>query len=78
MLRGSLDGRGVWLRMDTYICMAVSLCCPPETYNIVNWLCESESVSHSIVSNSLPSHGPRGAHQAPLAMAFSRQEYWSG
>ena len=31
MLRGTLDGRGVWGRMDTCICMAESLCCPPET-----------------------------------------------
>ena len=28
---GSLDGRGVWGRIDTCICMAESLCCPPET-----------------------------------------------
>ena len=31
MLWGSLDGRGVWGRVDTGICMAVSLRCPPET-----------------------------------------------
>ena len=31
MLCGSLDGRGVWGRMDTCICMAESLCCAPET-----------------------------------------------
>ena len=31
MLCGSLDGRGVWERMDTCICMAESLCCTPET-----------------------------------------------
>ena len=31
MLCGSLDGRGVWGRMDTRICMAESLCCSPET-----------------------------------------------
>ena len=30
-LYGSPDGRGVWGRMDTCICMAESLCCPPET-----------------------------------------------
>ena len=30
MLRGRLDGRGVCRRMDTCICMAESLCCPPE------------------------------------------------
>ena len=32
---------------------------------------ESESVSRSVVSNSLLPHGP-------LSMEFSRQEYWSG
>ena len=30
MLCGSLDGRGVWRRMDTWIRMVESLCCPPE------------------------------------------------
>ena len=29
MLCGSLDERGVWERLDTYICMAESFCCPP-------------------------------------------------
>ena len=29
--RVSLDGRGVWGRMDTCICMAEALCCPLET-----------------------------------------------
>ena len=31
MLCGSLDGRGVWGRMDTCICLAESLCYLPET-----------------------------------------------
>ena len=31
MLWGSVDGRGVWGRMDTCICMAECLCCSPET-----------------------------------------------
>ena len=31
MLCGSLDGRGVWGRMDTCACMAEFLCCWPET-----------------------------------------------
>ena len=34
----------------------------------------SESVSHSVVSDSVQPHG----RQAPLSMGFSRQEYWSG
>ena len=31
-LCGSLNGRRVWGRMNTDICMAESLCCLPETY----------------------------------------------
>ena len=31
MLCGSLDGRGVWGRMDTCVCTAESLHCSPET-----------------------------------------------
>ena len=30
MLCVSLEGRKVWGRMDTCICLADSLCCPPE------------------------------------------------
>ena len=37
---------------------------------------ESESVSCSVVSNSATPWTV--AHQAPLSMEFSRQEYWSG
>ena len=35
MLCGNLDGRGVWGRMDTCICMAESLFCSPETITIM-------------------------------------------
>ena len=39
MLCSSLEGSGVWGRTDTCICMAESLCSPPETITIfVNWL----------------------------------------
>ena len=31
VLCDSLDGRGVWQRMGTYVCMADSFCCPLET-----------------------------------------------
>ena len=46
MLCGSLDGRGVWGRMDTCLCMAGSLCCsgvgPTWNYhNVINWLFSS-------------------------------------
>ena len=30
MLCGRLDEKGVWGRIDTDLCMAESLCCPPE------------------------------------------------
>ena len=42
-------------------------------WNIYTHVCVS-----SVVSNSLQRHGLYVAHQAPLSMAFSRQEYWSG
>ena len=37
----------------------------------------SNSVSHSVVSDSFVTSWIV-AHQAPLSMDFSRQEYWSG
>ena len=35
-------------------------------------------LSHSVVSNSLQPQELHVAHQAPLCMGVSRQEYWSG
>ena len=35
MFCDNLDGRGVWGRMDTCICMAESLHCPPETFTML-------------------------------------------
>ena len=35
MLCGNLDGSGVWVRMDAYICMAESLCCSPEAITML-------------------------------------------
>ena len=32
---GSLNGKRVWGRMDTCMCTAESLCCPPETITIL-------------------------------------------
>ena len=31
MLCGNLDGRGIWGKFDTFMCMAETLCCSPET-----------------------------------------------
>ena len=35
MLFGSLVGRVVWERMDTFICMVEALCCPRETITML-------------------------------------------
>ena len=35
MFYGSLNGRGVWGRMDTCICMAELLCCAPKTITML-------------------------------------------
>ena len=35
VLCASLDGREIWGRMDTCICMAESLCCLPETTTLL-------------------------------------------
>ena len=53
---------------------------PVAMYGCESWTikkAESESVSRSVVSDSLQSHGLYLA-QAPLSMEFSREEYWSG
>ena len=38
---GSLDGRGVWGRVDTYVCVTVSLLCTWNYHSAVNWLYSS-------------------------------------
>ena len=45
MLCGSLDGRGVWGRMDTCLCTAGSLCCSPET-NTTLYINSVQLLSH--------------------------------
>ena len=42
--RGSLDGRGVWGRMDTRVCTAEPLGCPPET--ITTWLTDYSPIQN--------------------------------
>ena len=60
--------------MDTFICMAESLCCPPETIRTLLIGYEVKSLSRVLLFATLWSI----AHTAPLSMGFSRQEYWSG
>ena len=44
MLYGSLDGREVWGRMDTHICMAESLHSSPETITTL-------LIGHTLIQN---------------------------
>ena len=44
MVCGSLDGRRVWGKMDTCICMAELLCCAPETITTL-------SISYTPIQN---------------------------
>ena len=41
-------------------------------------VCVCVCAGHSVVSDSLRSHGWTLALQAPLSMGFSRQKYWKG
>ena len=53
MLCGSLDGRAVWGRLDTCMCMAESLRCSPETVPALFVDPLFLLFSHSAVSDSL-------------------------
>ena len=67
MLCGSLDGRGIWGRMDTCICMAESLRYSPKTMISVQF-------SRSVVSPSLQPHGLQQARPpcpSPTPGAYS-------
>ena len=77
MLCGNLDGRGVWGRMDTCVCVAESLCCPPEitTTLLISYVC---CMVNSFSPVRLFVTLWTIAQQAPLSMGFSKQEYWSG
>ena len=72
MLCASLDGRGVWGRMDICMCMAEFLE-TTTTLLIGSTLC----CAYSVVSNSLRFHRLQPARLVCLS-GFSRQEYWSG
>ena len=75
IIGGSLDGRGVWERMDMYICMAESLRCSSDAITTL-----LIGYGGGLVAKSCPTLVTPwiASHQAPLSMGFSRQEYWSG
>ena len=76
MLYDSLDGRGIWERMDACIHVPESLCCLPETITtlVISYACMLILLSQ--VQRFATSWTV--ARQAPLSMGFPRQEYWSG
>ena len=63
-----------WVRVDTCIYTAESLCCPPVCVYLCVCVC-----TYSF-AQSCPTLAPPWtvAHQTPLFMGFPRQEYWSG
>ena len=66
MLCGSLDGRGVRGRMDACVCLAESLCCPPETMATLLIGLQFSS-SRSVVSDSLRPHESQHARPPCLS-----------
>ena len=63
--------------MDTCICMAESLCCPPESIStlLISYFVVVISLLHRVWFFLTPG---TVASQASLSMQFSRHEYWSG
>ena len=50
LLYGSLDGKGVWERMDPCTCMAESLCCSPESITTLLINYQFSSVTQSCLT----------------------------
>ena len=86
----SLDGTGLWGRMDTCICMAESLHCPPETITmlLISHAAAAAAAARSLQSCPIPSDpmdcsppgsSIHGIFQARVlewgAIAFSNQPY---
>ena len=67
VIRGSLNARGVWGRMDTCICTAETLSWPPETITILLTSCSVQLLS-CVRLFALPW---TAAHQASLSITNS-------
>ena len=86
MLCGSLDGSRVWGTMDTCICMAESLCCPPETVTtlLISYVLRLDSQSCPTLCNPMdcspPGSSVHGIFQARMleqvAISYSRGFSW--
>ena len=53
---GSLGGRGAWGRRDPCVCVAESLCCPPETVTVWSVCCLLFLLGRQVLFNSLQPH----------------------
>ena len=81
---GSLDGRGVWRRMDTRICMAESLRCSPETlttllisYTLIqNKKLKKKKKRFSIAMTSSPSIGRQKRSNSVLRGHKCAELHW--
>ena len=62
VLCGSLDGRGVWGRIDTCISMAESLCCASKT---ITWLIGYTPIKNKRLRKELCILGSRAENQFP-------------
>ena len=76
VLCASLNGRGIWGRMDTCMCMTESLLCSPKTATslLIGYACVLSHYSFAQFFATLWTI----AHLAPLSMGFSEQEYCNG
>ena len=61
-VRGSLDGRGVWRRIDTWVSMAESLCCASKT---ITWLIGYTPIKNKRLRKELCILGSRAENQFP-------------
>ena len=70
VLCGSLDGKGVWGKMDKCICMAESVCCPPQTITALSTDYQFSSVQ-SLSRVQLFATAWTAARQASLSITNS-------
>ena len=74
-----LNGKRVWKRIDTYVCITESFCCTPETNTTLLINCACVLIRAQLLSSVWLLVTPwTVAYHVPLSMGFSRREYWSG
>ena len=73
-LKEKLEGNKTETPLFIRVCKSISIAFSLKLF----FVCMCVSVSHLVMSDSLPPYGLCVAQKAPLCMEFSRQEYWSG